>query len=172
MGNLHIQSTRLVFATGLFCGSSAVFAANETVSGVTILPDPATVADPLTCSWTFTDDEGDADSSDVEWSVNGELVATDVASAISDSELSNGYIRGDVVTCTVTAFDGIDSGNASSTNIIIDNSPPEVLASDLSPSVAYTDDTLTVEVLSSDADDDDVFISLSQEPDNFGGPLT
>ena len=47
------------------------------ISTVFITPDPAAATDSLVCSYEgFVDDDGDADSSEYEWSVNGSVIAS------------------------------------------------------------------------------------------------
>ena len=46
------------------------------VTNVAIAPNPADASDTLSCSYTFADVDGDADSSQVSWSVNGVAAGT------------------------------------------------------------------------------------------------
>ncbi len=126
------------------------------ISSVSITPDPATVSDTLTCSYSgFSDADGDADASVIAWTVNG-------AAAGSGSTLSSGYASGDAVTCTVTPFDGTDTGTARSTSITIANTAPVLASVSLTPLTAYEGDTLTCRPGSvSDADGDAVSYSYA-----------
>jgi hypothetical protein len=83
-----------------------------TVSGVSISPNSATSSDMLTCTYSFTDPDGDADQSTIEWYVNGTYAG-------SGSTLSLGYSSGDTVECRVTANDGSTNGNVDSDTITI-----------------------------------------------------
>jgi cytoskeletal protein CcmA (bactofilin family) len=83
-----------------------------TVSGVGISPNGATSSDMLTCTYSFSDPDNDADQSTIEWYVNG-------AYAGSGSTLSLGYSSGDTVECRVTANDGSTNGNVASDTITI-----------------------------------------------------
>ncbi|MAY82068.1 MAG: hypothetical protein CL930_14970 [Deltaproteobacteria bacterium] len=112
---------------------------SPTISGVEITPSGALSTDTLSCSWTgWYDLDGDADLSRVEWSVNGESVST-------GSTLSSMFSGGDLVTCTVTAFDGTASGTELATSITIVNTPPSASAAVISPSPATVLNTLTCE---------------------------
>ena len=66
---------RLLGVALILTGPSSALAAS-TVDTVTISPDPATVDDTLTCAYNFSDDEGDADASTIQWEVNGLNVGT------------------------------------------------------------------------------------------------
>jgi alpha-tubulin suppressor-like RCC1 family protein len=73
------------------------------VSAVAISPDSiARIGDPLTCGYTFTDADGDADASTVEWLVG------DVVVAMGPS--FDAYQPRDVITCRVTPRAGELSG--------------------------------------------------------------
>jgi hypothetical protein len=122
------------------------------ITSVVIDPDPATPADELSCSWSFYDEDGDSDASTLEWSIDGTTVGT-------DSTLSGLFSVGDEVVCTVMAHDGEDSGSSDSASITISNTPPEVLEVVLSPSVVYTNDSLSATVETEDAEGDVVSVA-------------
>ncbi len=106
------------------------------VAVVTISPDPATVADTLTCAWSGYDDpDGDADESLATWTVDGN-------SAGSGTTLASGFAGTESVTCTVTPFDGASTGTPVSTTITIANSVPSLTSATISPNPATADDTL------------------------------
>ncbi|MCP4794303.1 MAG: hypothetical protein GY882_13390, partial [Actinomycetia bacterium] len=83
------------------------------VADVTITPDPATVGDTLTCSYVFTDPDGDADASLVEWLVDDAYVAE---GPTWDADAA----PGSVVTCLVTAFDGDRTGTTAEASLTLD----------------------------------------------------
>lgn len=115
------------------------------VSGVAITPDPADESDLLTCSWSFSDADGDSDTSDVSWTVNGAVAGT-------TATLAGAFVGGDVVICTVTPSDGIDVGTSGSDTDVIGNSGPSVTSLTLSPSSPQTNDLLTAAATGSDPD--------------------
>ncbi len=138
-------------------GSASLTIGNTapSVTSADITPDPADVSDTLTCTATgFSDDDGDSDRSTYAWTVNG-------SSAGSGSSLSSGFEKGDTVVCTVTPYDGTDSGTAVTDTIVIDNAPPEVTSVTLSPTDPTTDETLSSTVSSSDPDGDRVTLSYA-----------
>ncbi len=117
------------------------------VSGVTLSPSAPGVGDRITCSWSFSDADGDSDSSSVAWTVDG-------VAAGSGATLSSGFAEGDLVTCTVTPFDGTDSGSPGSASVTIGNSLPSVSAVSISPSAPTAADDLSCSYSFSDADGD------------------
>jgi hypothetical protein len=125
-----------------------------TVSTVSISPDPAGSTDTLTCSWAFDDRDGDGDTSTVSWTVGGTEVGT-------TSTLSGVFGPGDEVVCTVTAFDGSDTGSEASASITIGNATPEVSAVTISPDPALATDTLACSWTWADADDDEDVSTVS-----------
>ncbi len=125
------------------------------ISSVSVTPDPATSSDTLSCSYGgYSDADGDADASTYEWTAGGATLG-------SGSSLSGGFAAGDSVTCTVTPFDGSDSGTALSDSVTIDNSAPQVQSISLSPTSVYTDDTISASVSTSDADGDTVNLAYA-----------
>lgn len=119
------------------------------ISSVSISPNPATVSDSLSCSYSgFTDADGDSDASLIEWTVNGN-------SAGNGSTLSSGFSGGDDISCTITPYDGEDTGVAMSDSLTIDNSVPSIDSATIDPIPAYVNDTLSCSADNfSDADGD------------------
>ena len=110
--------------------------AAPSVSDVAIDPDPAIAGDALTCSWTWSDPDGDADASTVVWELDGSAVGT-------ATTLSTSLVRGDLVTCTVTPSDGTDTGTPASSSLVVSNAPPSAASATILPSEAVVGDTLT-----------------------------
>jgi hypothetical protein len=118
-------------------------------SSVFITPNPATKADVLTCNYSFSDPDGDPDSSTFEWSVNN---GGTVGNA---STLSGAFNGGDLVTCTVTPNDGIDAGTPVTGAILISNTAPTIASVTITPNPAIASDTLSCTYSGfSDADGD------------------
>ncbi len=126
------------------------------VSGATISPDPAVAGDTLTCtSDGFSDLDGDSDQSTVAWYVDSVFES-------SDATLERGYSGGQVVTCELTAHDGVDGGNTVETSINIGNTAPELSAVSISPDPAASTDTLTCSWSGfTDPDDSDSDLSFA-----------
>jgi alpha-tubulin suppressor-like RCC1 family protein/rubredoxin len=130
--------------------TASILIANQgpSISTVDIMPDPAVVSDTLTCAYSgYTDPDGDPDQSTFEWFVGGTSLGT-------GSTLAAGYLRGDVVTCTVTPDDGQLQGTPVSDSITIDNTAPEVRSVAITPNPAVALDTLTCGYLYDDVDGD------------------
>ncbi len=137
--------------------TDAVVVANAvpSIASVAITPDPATVSDTLTCSYTgFSDSDGDADASTVRWTAGGVEVGT-------SSTLSGAFSAGDTVVCTVTPGDGTDTGAPLQASLVVENTPPALTGVSISPSTATVADPLTCAAAATDADGDAVTLSYS-----------
>lgn len=122
---------------------------------VDLSPDPATRSATLTCTPSgYSDDDGDADQSTLQWTVDGTVVG-------AGSSLSGVFTTGNLVTCAATPFDGTDTGLVVYDSVLISNSPPEVTTLSLSPSNPYTNDTLTASVAASDAEGDTITLAYA-----------
>ena len=121
--------------------------AAPSASGVTIAPSSPGSGDTLSCSYTFSDPDGDSDRSGIAWTVDG-------LSAGSGASLSGVFSTGDVVVCTVTPSDGTDTGPPASATATIGNTAPSVSGVRITPDPATTLDTLTCGYTFSDADGD------------------
>lgn len=129
-------------------GTASVVIGNSapSLSSVDITPDPASRNDTLTCTASgYVDADGDADSSAYAWTINGTAAGT-------GATLAGPFTVGDVVTCTVTPFDGTDAGTPVSDSITISNGAPVVTSLALSPTDVYTNDTVTASVSATDPD--------------------
>ncbi|MFH1463842.1 MAG: right-handed parallel beta-helix repeat-containing protein [Pseudomonadota bacterium] len=135
--------------TGTAASASATIGNTApSVSGVQISPDPASTLSTLTCSYTFSDADGDTDHSTIAWAVGG-------VSAGSGTTLAAGSAsKGQVVACTVTPNDGASSGTPVADTLTIGNAGPTLSAVSLTPSSATTDTLLTASVSASDPDGD------------------
>ncbi len=133
-------------------GTATVLVQNSapSIATVTITPSAPYADDTLSCSYTgYSDPDGDADASTNAWTVGSVAAGT-------GPTLSGAFGRGDMVTCTVTPYDGSSSGTPVSDTVTIDNTAPEITAVSLSHSTVYTDDTISVSVSSTDLDGDSV----------------
>jgi hypothetical protein len=102
-----------------------------------ITPNPAYITSELTCGYTFSDSDGDADASFIEWFVNG--VSTDTGPVLAAGEA----VKGDLVECTITPNDGLGDGTAVTANRTISNSLPTLTSVVIDPLTAVVGDTLT-----------------------------
>ncbi len=118
------------------------------IRSVTISPPAPTPTSTLTCGWAgWADGDGDTDQSTIAWTIDG-------APSGTGTTLTGPFSAGESVTCTVTPFDGFDSGTPRSDTVTISNTPPVVNSVTLVPDPAWTNDTLAVSVSTTDADGD------------------
>lgn len=102
-----------------------------------IAPDPVQAGDTLTCSGAgWSDADGDADRSTIAWAVNGVAAGT-------GATYSGGFVDGDTVTCTITPYDGYDTGAPVTTSVTVSASAPSITSVSITPDPAYAADTLT-----------------------------
>ena len=142
---------------GGLVGSNSVTISNSvpSITSVTVSPSSPSTTDTLTCSYGgYSDADGDPDASTYAWTVDG-------AAAGSGSTLGATLSSGDVIICTVTPHDGTNVGTALSDSVTVANAPPVVDSVTLSPTSAYTDDTITTSVSTRDDDGDSVSLSYA-----------
>ena len=158
-GNLE-AGTHIITVTAIDSGGEAgrdqeeveVLPGNSapTIASVEISPNPATVTDMLSCIISgYEDADGDADQSQFEWTVNG-------AVAGSSETLSDAFVAGDEVVCTVTPSDGEDDGTPISDSITISNSVPQIEAVDIAPDVGVRASSVIICTAVAEDDDGDV----------------
>lgn len=128
------------------------------ITGASIAPVPATVAEVLECvSEGWFDIDGDEEQGLVEWSVNGTVVA-------STATLGGDFFaKGDSVTCTLTPFDGDDEGApVTSGALLISNALPALESVTIDQGAPVEGDTLTASLgTSTDADGDAISFSYA-----------
>jgi len=122
------------------------------VSDVAISPASPATSSTLSCSYAWSDADGDPDQSTLAWDINGVAAGT-------GPTLSGDFVVGDAVRCTVTPDDGEATATPGSASVTIGNTAPTVDSLALSPSTATTNTTLSVVVSTSDADGDSVSLS-------------
>jgi hypothetical protein len=106
------------------------------LGSASVTPIDAVYGDTLHCSWsTFVDADSDEDLSTVSWEVDGVTVGTGLT-------LPSGFHGGQVVMCTVTPFDGIDSGTPVSASVLIGNTAPSIDGVSIDPDPAFAANTL------------------------------
>jgi large repetitive protein len=117
----------------------------------------AVAGDTLTCTWDFSDVDGDDDASTVVWSDDNGQIGT-------GATLSSGFVGDETITCTVSAHDGSVDGNSGNDSLTIDNTAPAVsnvavaattnMDGDNDPATAVVGDTLECAWDFSDVDGD------------------
>jgi hypothetical protein len=121
-----------------------------TLAGALLAPHDPDRTSVLTCEpIDAADADGDALTLSWAWFVDGVQVSQAPA-------LTGGLHRGAVVTCRLTASDGLASSPAVTASVTVGDAAPSVTSGLLAPSPLRTDDTATVSVSTSDPDGDAV----------------
>lgn len=136
-----------VASSGLSVSNTPPSASAVTVTGVgTSGPTIARFGDTVLCDWTFTDSDGDPDSSTVSWTINGAAItgaSTQSTTAHPGDTLRGGFDYNDVVACVVTPYDGTDTGATATGSLTITNTPPVLSGAALTPTTAFRTNVLT-----------------------------
>ena len=135
------------------------------ISSMTLSPDPAYTNDGLTATTVASDSDGDSLSFEYAWSVDGTFVQAGSSNVLSSSL----FLRDNLVTVSVQAFDGIDFSAPAVGSITVSNTLPTTPVISLSPSVPLEGiDALvcTVDSVSSDIDGDSISYGFSWTVDS------
>lgn len=156
-------------ASGAAVSSSALTISNSkpVLSTVSISPDAPTTDSTLSLSFSASDADSDTITYTYLWKVDSSSVS--IATTLAGSA----FDKGDVVSVTVTPFDGSTSGTAGTASVTIGNTAPEAPSVEISPSLpdAGGDDLLCEVVTdSTDADRDDITYTVSWEADGLPYP--
>ena len=100
----------------------------------------------VACNVTASDADGDAISFAYVWLIDG------VSQSETSDTLVTTWIAGTAVTCQVTPNDGKVDGDMSQASVVVTNSIPTVDSVTLTPSMVYTNDTITAIGVFSDDD--------------------
>lgn len=123
------------------------------LTGPTLSASTARVGQTLTCSASATDaDPGDVPALRYVWQ-DGSTGPTYTVT-VADNP-------GDVLTCTATADDGDAGVTSASVSATVLNSAPTISGLGLSPSLAFTNDTLTAAATLADADGDPLSVTYT-----------
>jgi hypothetical protein len=123
---------------GPFAEATATIVDSQpSIGGIAIEPSPLTVEDTASCVASgYADADGDPDLSTWAWTVNG-------AAAGTQTTLAGAFVRGDVVKCTVSPFDGELGGVPKSLQVSVANALPRVADVTITPGAPLATDTLT-----------------------------
>ena len=129
-----------------------------------ISPATPTPQDTLTCIYNTSDADGDTVSAifsmDVRWVAMHSPQRTIRCMALQ---------YGDVISCSVTPYDGTDYGTPVTDTVTVANAAPVVASVTLSPATVYTNDLLQVNVIAADPDGDPLSPVLDWFVDNGSG---
>ena len=134
------------------------------ISGISVTPTAVTSASVLTCSYLgYSDsDPADTDQSIIAWYNGTTKVGEGAVFDVHSSPLG----RGDHITCSVTPFDGYNTGYTFTKTLVIYNALPQLSNVSLTPDPAYTNDTLEVAADIYDPDADAYTIAYAWYVDN------
>ncbi|MFT7521868.1 MAG: hypothetical protein ACI9MC_004020, partial [Kiritimatiellia bacterium] len=120
-----------------------------TLSSVAIAPGTADRTDTLRANvGSLSDPDDDRLETRLSWTVNGSGVST-------GTTLAGAFKKGDKVGLSATPYDGDDLGTTVvATTITIKNASPTISTVSISPTVAYTDTTISGSVAATDPDSD------------------
>ena len=159
-GGLHGDHQRW-FLRHSTMGSATLTLTNTppVIDSLVLSPDPVRTDDALTATVVASDAEGDAITLDYTWSVNGAAVQN----GANNSLASSNYVRGNIVSVTVTPSDANATGPSAIDGLTVANTAPTAPAVALSPAspVEGIDDLVCSASGSSDADGDSVSYSYS-----------
>jgi hypothetical protein len=125
-----------------------------TASNLIISPASPNTGDALTVAYTYTDDDGDAESgTTVAWHLNGVAQTGQTSSTLPSSATT----KGQSWQAVVTPSDGESDGTSvTSSSVIIANSAPEVSSIDVSDETPDTNEDVTFTYETDDADGDTI----------------
>ena len=135
--------------SGATVAASNVVTVNNTtpsIGAVTLTPNTAYATNTLNCSYGgYSDADGDADQSTYDWTVDGVSQGTGTLSSTTPvtSTLSGVFVHANLVTCTVTAYDGQAQGNSISESVTILNSAPTLVVVRLNPAQIFESTTVS-----------------------------
>ena len=148
------------FVDGAPVTSNQLIVANAlpVVTEVTLTPEEVYEESYLSCNVAgWSDADNDTEAYRYEWTVNAIPIGPSASTLDGDD-----FDRADSVTCTATPWDGIDNGEALTSNeVLVLNTAPEILSMSLSTTAPYTDDSLSVSVATTDADGDNVSLDYA-----------
>ncbi len=90
------------------------------VTAVTLAPAAPLEREDVVCTYTFDDADGDVDQSSVTWRVDGAVVATGVTWKVTAAP-------GQVISCAVDPFDGLDHGVAVAADATVGDAAENIL---------------------------------------------
>jgi hypothetical protein len=134
-----------------------------TASNVSISPTNPSPQDTLTCSYTATDADGDPVTVDFQWTMAGNILSS------TTDTLVGPFQQGDIITCTVTPYDGTDYGTPVDDTVTISNTVPVISSLTVTPATVYTDDVIQATATATDADGDPLTYSWDWYVDDGSG---
>ena len=156
------------YCTVIVTDTAGSVTVSDSVSRSNTAPDQPTVAlsssapqvdESVTCTWTYSDSDSDAQSGTVvAWLVDGttQTSSTFSGATLTDSQTmrSINAFKGDDVVCVVTPSDGVDPGTAgSSSTATVANTAPVASAVGVTSATPKVNDPISCDYTWTDADD-------------------
>ena len=139
------------------------------VSSVTLTPDPAYTLNSLSAAATYSDLDNDTLTLSYTWNVGSTQVQTGTSEILASSFFS----KGETVSVSVVAEDGVTTSVAQTQSIVVSNTPPTQASISLSPAVPVEQvDDLLCELSGASADDDSDTITYTFAWTVDGTPYT
>ncbi len=138
------------------------------VTSVTLSPTAPTTDETLTATVSSTDADGDRVTLSYAWEVDGAVIAT-TATSISGITW---FDRDEVVTVTVTPYDGTDYGTTGTDSVTCANTPPTAPTVSIDPDPPGGNDDLVCTVDTASTDDDGDAVTYTFEWDVDGTAYT
>ncbi|MDP6233492.1 MAG: PKD domain-containing protein [Candidatus Poseidoniaceae archaeon] len=153
-GNGNGGTSGDTYGTTTLTSNEAVSNVAPTVSNLLIAPSAPSTSDDLTVTYTFSDDDGDAESgTTVAWFRDGAAQAGQTSLTLPSSATS----KGESWHVEITPSDGEDTGTTvASSAVVVVNSAPSVLSVTPSSVAPDTSDDVTFSLQSEDLDGDAV----------------
>ncbi len=142
--------------------TSTVVTGVPSISAISLAPNPAFTDDLLILTVESDDGYGEDAELTLSWAVNG----ADVANDTYELDGATFFEKGDTVSVSATPFSGEITGDTSTTEIIISNTPPEAPSAQISPEEVHEageDMICELDMSSTDVDEDTVSYSVSWE---------
>jgi len=134
--------------TEWFNSTTTYVTQRPSVTNVLITPDPPDTESTLTCNWSFSDPDGDAQNTTwVNWYVDDVLVESENYTG-SFPTLSPGFFTSnETIKCSVLGFDGyVNSTDWANYSTSVGNSAPTITSVSLVPNPAKKANTLTCSI--------------------------
>lgn len=146
------------------------------IASVTLDQTEIYTNDALRATVTASDADEDSLTITYDWYVDGTLIQSGTSNLLNGASSSAGFDKADSVFAEISVSDGTDTSTATTTTLVVRNSPPAAPVLAVSPGRPAEGDELICEVLtdSTDADGDSISYAMDWTVDGaaFSGAST
>ena len=146
------------------------------ISSVTLDQSEIYTNDALRATVTASDADEDTLTITYDWYVDGTLTQSSTSNLLNGASASAGFDKTDSVYALISVSDGTDTTTATSSTLVVLNSPPDAPVIAVTPGSPTEGEELVCEVLtdSSDADEDSISYTMAWTVDGttFSGTST